>query len=280
MYAWHSADQNNRIVEHATSCQTSEIWQSCNCRLLWGDELLDFIVPNANGILAFQSGFNTRVSSKLEETLWQRLSVKAARTALLLWVCLVWRLAMGQCQDTVEDYPRLRRLVPRWFSSATASVSTNHLGSLARHLPMQSFCKNYWNATSSFGRLASTACSVKVRDAFGEDVWTITSQLRASGASSKEPLARCRAQGIWQICRGPNGQMAQWYPDARHHSDQLRILHCSNCSNGQAWITPRALARASLKSRAGMDFLKDPNRRMRPRNWVIASRLLFSISSR
>jgi hypothetical protein len=45
---------------------------------------LDFIVPNANGILAFQSGFNTRVSSKLEETLWQRLSVKAARTALLL----------------------------------------------------------------------------------------------------------------------------------------------------------------------------------------------------
>lgn len=43
------------------------------------DELLDFIVPNANGILAFQSGFNTRVSSKLEETLWQRLSVKVEK---------------------------------------------------------------------------------------------------------------------------------------------------------------------------------------------------------
>eukprot|EP00435_Cladocopium_sp_Y103_P062097 s347_g23.t1 len=43
------------------------------------DDLLDFIVPNPNGILAFQSGFNTRVSSKLEETLWQSLSVKVEK---------------------------------------------------------------------------------------------------------------------------------------------------------------------------------------------------------
>ena len=44
---------------------------------LSGDDVLDFIVPNPNGILAFQSGFNTRVASNLEESLWQTLSLKA-----------------------------------------------------------------------------------------------------------------------------------------------------------------------------------------------------------
>eukprot|EP00438_Fugacium_kawagutii_P033283 Skav219612 [mRNA] locus=scaffold628:108030:110312:- [translate_table: standard] len=46
------------------------------------DDALDFIVPNPNGILAFQSGFNTRVASNLEEPLWQKLSLMATQIAI------------------------------------------------------------------------------------------------------------------------------------------------------------------------------------------------------
>ena len=35
-------------------------------------------MPARNGILAFQSGFNTRVAADLEERLWQKLSLKAS----------------------------------------------------------------------------------------------------------------------------------------------------------------------------------------------------------
>ncbi|CAK9063130.1 Exostosin domain-containing protein [Durusdinium trenchii] len=43
------------------------------------EDILDFIVPNRGGVLAFQSGFNTQVPSNVEEALWQTLSRKVQK---------------------------------------------------------------------------------------------------------------------------------------------------------------------------------------------------------
>ena len=75
--------------------------------------MLDFIVPNQRGVLAFQSGFNTQVPRNLEEALWQTLSLKASpRDSIVLHVAShLSRLALlltgseSRCQDGFHQQP-------------------------------------------------------------------------------------------------------------------------------------------------------------------------------
>lgn len=188
----HQSAVRRRASEFSRHLKTSKLLFFCD--LLWGEDALDFIVPARNGILAFQSGFNTRVAADLEERLWQKLSLKArcqllARCHLSCWHTLHWLLC----------FARLRRLVPRWFSSAMPSVSTKQLESLAIQLLMQSFCRNCWDWMTSFGRSAKDYCHI-VRAASlkrGLKRAVIASHSQSSGTTCEMLGLKNLADSLW-----------------------------------------------------------------------------------